>query len=267
MPSGTPSTRGSRPMDRRNSSTGRVPVASPLPTRQTPEQVLASGIDDVDPAVRVVDPVDGHLVDAQAGSFGEHEQFGVEEPFAVLHQRQQLAPDVGAHAFESALRVGEPGLQRGAQDQLVTARDELAFGAAHHARRLPIGSRSPDPNAPTPKGATSDSSPLTSVDSRRPRRRPPGRRGPPTPRAGRGRGPCAPCATCTPSSSAARKRATPSVASVDVLSAKMIRAETGSHRPGTCAACARTRPSRAPRCRQESPHRARARSSQGHWES
>ena len=51
--------------------------------------------DDVDAGVRVVDPVDRHLVDAQAVVLGQHQQLGVEEPALVLDQRQQRAGDVG----------------------------------------------------------------------------------------------------------------------------------------------------------------------------
>ena len=74
-----------------------------------PAQVVQGGADDVDAAVRVVEPVDRHLVDPQPAALGEHEQLGVEEPAGVLHQRQQLARDVRADRLEPALRVGEPG--------------------------------------------------------------------------------------------------------------------------------------------------------------
>ena len=59
-----------------------------------PLQVGDRGGDDVDPAVRVVDPVHRHLVDAQPGALGEHQQLGVEEPAGVLDQRQQPLRDV-----------------------------------------------------------------------------------------------------------------------------------------------------------------------------
>ena len=75
-------------------------------------QVLAGGVDDVDAAVRIVDPVDGHLVDAQAGALGEDEQLGVEEPPGVLDQRQQLRGDVRADRLEAALGVARTGRQR-----------------------------------------------------------------------------------------------------------------------------------------------------------
>ena len=54
-------------------------------------QVGDGGLHDVDPAVGVIDPVDRHLVDTQAGPLAEHEQLGVEEPAVVLHQWEQLA--------------------------------------------------------------------------------------------------------------------------------------------------------------------------------
>jgi hypothetical protein len=90
--------------------------------------------DDVDARVRVVDPVDGNLVDAQPGALGEHEQFGVEEPAGVGHEREQLAGGVGPDGLEAALRVREPREQRAAQHQVVAARDDLALGAAHDPR-------------------------------------------------------------------------------------------------------------------------------------
>ena len=85
---------------------------------------------DLDAAVGVVDPVDRHLVDAQPGALGEHEQLGVEEPRVVLDERQHLAGDVAADRLEAALRVGEPGAQRLADQDVVAAGDDLALGAA-----------------------------------------------------------------------------------------------------------------------------------------
>ena len=52
-----------------------------------PAQVLERGADDVDARVGVVDPVDRHLVDAQAGALGEDQELGVEEPGLVLDPR------------------------------------------------------------------------------------------------------------------------------------------------------------------------------------
>ena len=61
-------------------------------------EVVDRGVHDVDPGVGVVDPVDRHLVDAQPGALGDHQQLGVEEPAGVGDQRQQLLRHVGAHA-------------------------------------------------------------------------------------------------------------------------------------------------------------------------
>ena len=75
----------------RSAASGRRPEASARPTRHTPLRSSTAVRDDVDPRVGVVDPVDRHLVDAQAGALGEHQQLGVEEPAGVLDQRQQRA--------------------------------------------------------------------------------------------------------------------------------------------------------------------------------
>jgi hypothetical protein len=46
-------------------------LASPDGQPRDPAQVLDRGADDVDPRVGVVDPVDRHFVDAQAGALGK----------------------------------------------------------------------------------------------------------------------------------------------------------------------------------------------------
>ena len=79
------------------------------PEAGDPAKVGDRGLHDVDPAVGIVDPVDRHLVDAQPGALGEHQQLGVEEPGLVLDQRQQLAGGVGPDRLETALGVGEIG--------------------------------------------------------------------------------------------------------------------------------------------------------------
>ena len=93
-------------------------------------QVVEGRPDDVDPAVRVVDPVDRDLVDPQPGALGDGEQLGVEEPLVVAHQRQQLPRRVATDRLEPALRVGEPDAERPPQDEVVAARDQLALEAA-----------------------------------------------------------------------------------------------------------------------------------------
>ena len=72
-------------------------------------EVSRSGRDDVHPAVRVVHPVHRDLVDPQAAAFGQHQQFGVEEPSGVGDVGQQALRHVGPNRLEPALRVGEAG--------------------------------------------------------------------------------------------------------------------------------------------------------------
>ena len=142
IPAGTPATgvgSGSRPSWRRSSGSGSRPDASARPSRTMPLRSATAVADDVDPAVRVVDPVHRHLVDAQPAALGQHQQLGVEEPAGVLDQRQQPVRHVGPDGLEAALGVGEPGGQRAAQQQVVAAGDELALGPADH----PGGRRQP----------------------------------------------------------------------------------------------------------------------------
>ena len=94
-------------------------------------QVVQRRTDDVDPAVGIVDPVHRHLMDAQAVAFGEQQQFGVEEPRLVLDGGQQRAYDVGAAGLEAALGVGEARGERGPQQQVVRAGDQLALRPAY----------------------------------------------------------------------------------------------------------------------------------------
>ena len=104
---------------------------------------------DVDARVGVVDPVDGHLVDAHAGAFGEEQQLRVEEPSGVLDEREQRPGPVGTDRLEAALGVGEPGRQGGVQQGVVAARDDLALGAAHHAGAR--GQARPDRHVAVPR--------------------------------------------------------------------------------------------------------------------
>src|SRR5438094_7615524 len=55
----------------------------PVASRHTPRRSSIAGRNDVDARVRVIQPVDGQLVDAQAGTLGADQQLGVEEPVAV----------------------------------------------------------------------------------------------------------------------------------------------------------------------------------------
>src|SRR5439155_9640777 len=95
-------------------------------------QVVDPGVDDVYARVRVVDPVDRYLVDAQACTFGDHQQLGVEEPAGVGDQRQQLPGHFSTHGLEAALRIGEVRAEHASQNQVVTASSEFPFWPAHH---------------------------------------------------------------------------------------------------------------------------------------
>ncbi len=107
-------------------------------------QILASGRHDVDAGVGVVDPVDRNLMDPHPGAFGQREQFGVEEPGVVLHQRQQNVGAIGSNGLEPALSVAESDPQRRAQQQVVGPRDELPLGPAHDPRPAPQASADRD---------------------------------------------------------------------------------------------------------------------------
>ena len=110
--------------------------------------------DDVDPAVRVVDPVDRHLVDPQAGPLGQHQQFGVEEPAGVnCTSGSRWCATSASDRLEPALGVGEPGREGAAQQQVVAAGDGLPLEArGPPARRAPVGCRSRRPSGPTSAG-------------------------------------------------------------------------------------------------------------------
>ena len=82
-------------------------------------EVAERGVDDVHAAVGVVDPVDRHLVDAQAVALGEQQQLGVEEPAVVVDRGDQSLRDVAPHGLEAALRVVHAGREHGAEDQVV----------------------------------------------------------------------------------------------------------------------------------------------------
>ena len=86
-------------------------------------------------ASRVVHPVDRHLVDPEAGALGQHEQLRVEEPAPVLDEREQQPRPVGADRLEAALRVAEPGGERGVQDRGCRAREMTSrLRPAHDVR-------------------------------------------------------------------------------------------------------------------------------------
>ena len=123
---------GTRPSSSAIASTGSAAARrGPRTAARCPRRSSFAVCDDVDPAVRVVPPVDGHLVDAQPGPLGEDQQLGVEEPRVVPHERQQPVGGRLRDRLEPALRVGERGRQDGADDAVVGAGDELALRAAH----------------------------------------------------------------------------------------------------------------------------------------
>jgi hypothetical protein len=47
-------------------------------------------------------------VDAKSVSFGHEQQFGVEEPSVVLHERQENGHQNASHGFETTLGIAEP---------------------------------------------------------------------------------------------------------------------------------------------------------------
>ena len=78
-------------------------------SRHDAPQVRRRGADQVDPRVEVVDPVDRDLVDAQPDALGGDQELGVEEPFLVLDQGEELGRRLAAHGLEPALGVGARG--------------------------------------------------------------------------------------------------------------------------------------------------------------
>ena len=115
---------------------------------------------------------------------------GVEEPRVVAHAGQQRADHVGPRRLEAALRVREPGAQRGAQQPVVAARDELALGPALHAGPAcqPGADREVAVARQQRRDERQDCAARRST-GRRPCRRRPRPGSPATPRAAPGRGP------------------------------------------------------------------------------
>ncbi len=160
-------------------------------------QVGPRGREDVDPAVRVVDPVDRNLVDPRPGAFGQHQQFGVEEPPVVLDQRQQFAGHIRANRLEAALGVGEPGGQGASQDLVVATGNDLPLGAADHpGNRGATGCRWPGRSGRRSAGRAAAAGRPGRWTGRRPCRPAPRRRRRSTRRAARDHGPFPPGAHC-----------------------------------------------------------------------
>ena len=83
---------------------------------------------------RSSNPVHRDLVDAQPGAFGQHEQFGVEEPAGVLGERKQRPRLVAPDGLEAALRVREARAHQSSQQHVVASRDELPLRPADDPR-------------------------------------------------------------------------------------------------------------------------------------
>ena len=127
-------------------------------------EVGGRGGHDVDPAVGIVHPVDRHLVDTQPSPLSDHQQFGVEKPPGVPHQRQQPLGHITPHRLETALRVGESHGEGGAQEGVVAA--EVISRLRPRTTREPGARRVPMATSECPEisGATSGSSAASSVD-------------------------------------------------------------------------------------------------------
>ena len=110
----------------------RRPFGRRTSIRHTPRRSSAAVDTMSHPRVGVVDPVHRDLADAQAQPLGRDQQLGVEEPFVVLDEGQQLLRRVAPERLEAALGVAEPAAQGELEQQVVGPRDELALGAAHH---------------------------------------------------------------------------------------------------------------------------------------
>ena len=196
-------------------------------SRRDAAQVVQRGADDVHARVRVVDPVDRHLVDAHALALREHEQLGVEEPALVAHGRQQPARRVGADRLEAALGVREARAAATAcSSAVVAARDQLALGAAHDARAVrQAGADRHVAVAGDERGDAAAAARAGRWTGRRPCSRRPPRRCAPRPPAAPGRGPSRSSAQQLDAREVLgqRHRATRSVASVLALSAITIR--------------------------------------------
>src|ERR1700676_925514 len=96
---------------------------------QHPAQIGERGAWNVHPRVRVLDPFHGDLLNAQASTLRDDEQLGVEEPSLVANHGHEIARDLRAHRLESALGIAKAGVQHGAQQKVVCARDSLALWA------------------------------------------------------------------------------------------------------------------------------------------
>src|SRR5215208_3438570 len=97
------------------------------PYSQEPFDALHGRGNNIDLAVEALDPVDRHLVDAQATLLSQQEQLGVEEPLSILNLQQQFLSYAALGRFEATLRVGEPDAEEQLDQEVVAARDQFAL--------------------------------------------------------------------------------------------------------------------------------------------
>ena len=71
--------------------------------------IFPGGLKDFYTAVGVFYPGNGEFLDGVAQLVGNEQKLGVEEPFLVLHQREQFLRGAPADCFEAALRIGDVG--------------------------------------------------------------------------------------------------------------------------------------------------------------
>ncbi|MGC4054018.1 MAG: hypothetical protein QM757_33455 [Paludibaculum sp.] len=94
-------------------------------------EVVPGGAQDLHAAVVILVPFHGNVGDAQALLFREGEHFRVEKPGLVANLGHNGLNGGVAHRLETALGIAEFRSERGADDLVVDAGDELAqHGAA-----------------------------------------------------------------------------------------------------------------------------------------
>ena len=101
--------------------------------RRTPRRSSLRRADDVDPAVGIVDPVDGDLVYPHRPLLRQHQQLGVEEPAVVDHRGEQHPGDLSPHGLEAALSITEAAAEQRVEKQVDPREITSRFGPAYHA--------------------------------------------------------------------------------------------------------------------------------------
>ena len=126
--------RGSSPYGLRSRASGSAPAASARPSRHTPFRSSA--------AVRTMSTRElGSSTQSTGTSWIRRPARSASTSISVSKNHpvsstigQQPLRHVAPDRLETALRVGEPGRQRAAQDQVVGPGDHLALRTAHHPR-------------------------------------------------------------------------------------------------------------------------------------